>query len=429
MRSRQRSRAQQARPRRTGASTGATAAAVLTLQRGAGNAAVARLVRDSRRAILRQPTSHTFEFGKDVAVDFAAKAKELAKDGTVTAAELPALQAVALKDETVGDAERMFMAGLLEPANAAALAAAEVKKGKSVTFSFASSKTGANLRTAADVGRQKPAAGDREAALKQINALVGKGNEDKVRALVKFGPHGTQTGPQGVLKAMLASASDSTPADMLAAAMVYVTAASAKHPLTADLRAGNIKVDAVSKAPPRGGHPSEAVYSTHGTGGREKGDTLYLKPSIDIANVYHRSLVIHELEHAAHDKAVANTGLASEELGAYQVQMKYALDQIAAGDSKGIAKVAAEWNMGLMCGAVLASTGSTALKDIVRKIHKASRVKGKPEDRFLELMFRDANIDENALDLVADELGITRADQTAFEGLKGETLLQAGKVP
>ena len=44
---------------------------------------------------------------------------------------------------------------------------------------------------------------------------------------------------------MLASASDSTPADLLAAAMVYVTAASAKHPLTADLRAGNIKVDAV----------------------------------------------------------------------------------------------------------------------------------------------------------------------------------------
>jgi hypothetical protein len=429
MRSRQRSRAQPARPRRPGTSADATAAAVLTLQRGAGNAAVARLVRDSRRAILRQPTSHTFEFGKDVAVDFAAKAKKLAKDGTVTADELPALQAVALKDETVGDAERMFMAGLLDSANAAVLAAAEVTKGKSVTFTFSTSKTAANLRTAADVGRQKPAAGDREAALKQIDALVGKGNKDKVRALVKFGPHKTETGPKGVLKAMLASASDSTPADLLAAAMVYVTAASAKHPLTADLRAGNIKVDAVSKVPKRAGHPSEAVYSTAGTGGRAKGDTLYVKPSIDITNVYHRSLILHELEHAAHDKAVANTGLASEELGAYKVQMKYALDQIAAGDTKGIAQVAAEWNMGLMCGGILASAGSSALEDIVRKIHKTSRVKGKPEDRYLEAMFRDPDFGEHALDFVAEELGITRADQTAFEGLKGETLLQVGKVP
>ena len=429
MRSRQRSRAQPARPRRLGTSADATAAAVLTLQRGAGNAAVARLVRDTRRAILRQPKSHTFEFGKDVAVDFAAKAKELAKDGTVTAGELPALQAVALKDETVGDAERMFMAGLLEPANAVLLAAAEVKKGKTVTFSFSSSQTGANLRTAADVGRQKPAVADREAALKQINTLVGKGNEDKVRALVEFGPREMHTGPKDVLKAMLASASDSTPADLLAAAMVYVTAASAKHPLTADLQAGNIKVDAVSNVPARGGHPSEAVYSTHGKGGREKGDTLYLKPSVDITNLYHRSLVIHELEHAANDKAVSNTGLASEELLAYKVQMKYALGRIAAGDTKGIAQVAAEWNMSLMCGAVLASAGSAALEDIVRKIHKASPVKAKPKDRILELMFRDTDIDNNALDLVADALGITRAQQTAFEGLKGETLLQAGNVP
>ena len=139
--------------------------------------------------------------------------------------------------------------------------------------------------------------------------------------------------------------------------------------------------------------------------------------------------MIHELEHAAHDKAVANTGLLSEELGAYKAQMKYALDQIAAGDTKGIAQVAAEWNMGLLCGGVLASAGNADLKDIVRKIHKASPVKGKPEDRILEAMFRDPDFAETALDLLAGELGITRADQTAFEGLKGETLLQAGSIP
>jgi hypothetical protein len=228
---------------------------------------------------------------------------------------------------------------------------------------------------------------------------------------------------------MLASASDSTPDDLLAAAMAYVTAASAKHPLAADLRAGDIKVDAVSNVPSRRGHPSEAVYVSHGSGGREKGDTIYVKPTVDVANVYHRSLIIHELEHAANDKAVSNTSLVSEELLAYKRQMKYALDQIAAGDTKGIDHVAAEWNMSLLCGAVLASDGSTALQEIVRKIHKASRGKNKPPDDFLERALRDHDFANKADDLVADDLGIKLADQTAFEGLKGETLLQAGTVP
>ena len=213
---------------------------------------------------------------------------------------------------------------------------------------------------------------------------------------------------------------------MLAAATVHTVAASANHPLTADVRAGNVKVDAVSKVPARKGHASDAVYKTHGEGAREKGDTLYLKPSIDIKNLYHRSLVIHELEHAAHDKAVANRDVATEEVGAYTAQMKYALEQIAAGDTKGIAQIAAEWGMGLLCGAVLASDGNTTFKDLVRKINKASRVAGKPTDAILEAMLRDTAFAANALDFVAGDQGIDRSDQTAFEGLKGESLLQAG---
>jgi len=144
-----RTRAQPARPRRPAAAPDAAVAAVLALQRRAGNAAVTRLVRDSRRAIQREPKKHTFKIGEDVTVDFAAKAKELARDGTVTAAELPALQALALKkgttgsapEGTVGDAERMFMAGLLDPANAALLAETDVKKGSQLTFTFASATT------------------------------------------------------------------------------------------------------------------------------------------------------------------------------------------------------------------------------------------------------------------------------------------------
>lgn len=423
-------RAQPARPRRSGAAPDAAVTAVLGLQRGAGNAAVTGLIRASRRAIQRQPKTHTFELGKDVSVDLAKKAKSLAKDGAVTPDELPALQTLALKDETVGDAERMFMAGLLDTANAALLAAADIKTGNKLTFTFASATTAANLRTAADVGRETAPSGlTKDAATKKLLALVGASRAGRMRAVLAFGPARTRTGPVGVLPAMLAAASDSTPDDMLAAATVYTVAASAKHPLTADIRAGNVKVDAVSKVPARKGHPSEAIYTTHGQGAREKGDTLYLKPSVDITNLFHRSLVIHELEHAAHDKAVANRDVVTEEVGAYTAQMKYALEQIAAGDTKGIAKIAGEWGMGLLCGAVIASDGNAAFRDLVRKINKASRVAGKPSDAILEAMFRDTSFAARALEFVAEDQGIDPSDQTAFEGLKGESLLQAGTPP
>ena len=139
--------------------------------------------------------------------------------------------------------------------------------------------------------------------------------------------------------------------------------------------------------------------------------------------------MIHELEHAAHDKAVANRDVVTEEVGAYTAQMKYALEQIAAGDTKGIAKIAAEWGMGLLCGAVIASDGNAAFRDLVRKINKASRVAGKPSDAILEAMFRDTSFAARALEFVADDQGIDPSDQTAFEGLKGESLLQAGTPP
>jgi hypothetical protein len=81
---------------------------------------------------------------------------------------------------------------------------------------------------------------------------------------------------------------------------------------------------------------------------------------------------------------------------------------------------------GLLCGAVLASVGNAPFKDLVRKINKASRVADKPSDDILEAMFADTAFASRALDFVAEDQGIDRSDQTDFEGLKGESLLQAG---
>ena len=85
--------------------------------------------------------------------------------------------------------------------------------------------------------------------------------------------------------------------------------------------------------------------------------------------------------------------------------------------------------MGLLCGAVIASDGNAAFRDLVRKINKASRVANKPSDAILEAMFRDTSFAARALEFVADDQGIDPSDQTAFEGLKGESLLQAGTPP
>ena len=89
------------------------------------------------------------------------------------------------------------------------LAAADVKKGTKLTFSFASATTAANLRTAADVGRETAASGlNKEAATKKLLALVGTSRASRLQAVLAFGPPRTRTGPVGVLPAMLAAASD-----------------------------------------------------------------------------------------------------------------------------------------------------------------------------------------------------------------------------
>jgi hypothetical protein len=373
--------------------------AVLELQRRAGNTAVTWLVRESRRALARQPkgdgaVTHTFMLGKDVTVDFAVKAKSLLKDGKVAPDQLLHLRELALKrgttkaapEGTIGDAERMFMAGLLDPANAAALAKVKLEKGKAVTMSFASGTTAANLRVAADVGRPKRSSDPED---KQILALATPALDRMAKAVISFA-NAAKVPLADVLAAMLAAASDSTPADLALAGAAYVS---------------------------------------QGGGGREKGDTIYVKPTLKLDNLNDRSLVVHELEHAAHDKAAAKSqDLADEELSAYRAQAQYAVAQINSGDrSQRMADIADGWNIGLVCGFVLIARDKPVLGAMLQRLNTMSKAANKPTKEEIEEYIADENFARNGAKMIRIMEKIPADAVTAYEGLRGESLLQTWK--
>ena len=62
-----------------------------------------------------------------------------------------------------------------------------------------------------------------------------------------------------------------------------------------------------------------------------KGDTIYMSTDFDVDNVFDRSAVIHELTHAAEDKAsvrLTRPTVLSLETNAYRAQARFLLEQI-----------------------------------------------------------------------------------------------------
>lgn len=136
---------------------------------------------------------------------------------------------------------------------------------------------------------------------------------------------------QEVYEAALNAAADSTRLDKVLAAMTYVVAKGDSHPLAARIKSGTLKVDAVKNV----GSGADGVYSGVGgtTSSNRKGDTLYLKSGLNIFNLVHRGLIIHELSHAIDDFAQSSPAtplLIKTELTAYRKQAKYWLSELSA---------------------------------------------------------------------------------------------------
>ena len=280
-----------------------------------------------------------FTVGQEVSFTLAQKAKAAAAKG-ITTKILSDLRETALADGTISDDERMFLAGLLEPGNAAIVAATAVKAGATITFSRSTiephmaevrdmgrptldPKVADELKAAHSDSKHLDAANDE--AVKQIHKLTGPKWRKQADAVIALSAELTAE----TLQAMTAAASDSTPGDMVMAGAVYIVAARANHPLTGDIKSGRIKVDQLPGTAPA---TEFAHYNAFGKG--EKGDTIYLYADFDVNNLGHQRAIIHELEHASDDKSTQPrhqraTRRDIAEARAYRAGAKFTLERLA----------------------------------------------------------------------------------------------------
>jgi hypothetical protein len=398
---------------------------VVALQQGVGNRAFGALM---RRQLQRDPKTFEQEVqigGIEYATDgvnvssgvseelLTAAQKAVAKGAVKDVKDLAALRKIALKDETVSDAERLFLAALLDPANADRIKAFDLKKqdGPPLKLKFAlDDATAKRLREVADMGRPAKAGTD-------VASLAGDSSrvQKHAAALVKFAK-ARDVALKDVLEAMRAAASDSTPGDMVAAGTVYAIAAAAKHPLSDDVKAGRIKVDEMPLN-------DQGKYMPTATGRLLKGDTVYLGLSFDIGDLNDRDTVIHELEHATQDKGekglVVKSG-AEVEPDAYVAGAGYVLDEIAALPEKKRAdqakKLVDKWGRLELFAAVIAARKASDRRLPALKVLNAAF--GKQALTDYELAMKDDELKEH----VVVELRSKAQRQSGMSGFSGESV-------
>ena len=267
--------------------------------------------------------AYRFRSGTELTLTFLNLAHRLTRDGSLNDRDLRQLRNNAIIQRgTLNDHERMFMAGLLDPANVATFNATVA----GANFQFpAASITMGRLNHLNNLDRNLPQSlqtqmdevtgallrvdavavlkelGETEAAARQSILNNAGPWRQQASLLLNFitTNHITATATIG---AMVNAASDNSVADRLMAGMVYAIAVQASHPLTSMIANGSIKVDALipsaMAALPGFNSNVEAAYVTVAQGGGAKGDTMYVKTTINPENLFHRSTVIHELRHA-----------------------------------------------------------------------------------------------------------------------------------
>jgi hypothetical protein len=369
-----------------------SAATVLALQRRAGNQATAALLAPKR---IKTATADVVRLmvGVELFPQLAQAAWERTRGGALDDAGLAELRAIALsKGETIDDNERLFMAALLDPDNAAKLQRAHPRgfsqdeqaiEFESRTISAANRTRvrdfGRNVRPEAPpvgAAQEKRERGTDAAIDREMLRMGGPLNLTVTQSLALADeakiPH------LSVYYAMLNAASDSTPADRALSAAAYVVARREGFGEAADLLAGRIKVDAVpSTYLP---HGAEAMYQPEAWSA--KGDTLYLPLLLDPSTLSGQGTIVHELTHAADDKAAAAGTRylkAQSELRAWRREARFYLEAIArrTGDARQneIAALGARMSPQLVWCLVLESNARAdideayAFNDVVRQLN------------------------------------------------------------
>ena len=293
-----------------------------------------------------------FTIGAELDSLFAFNAWERTKAGPLSDRDLSLLHSLALQTgQTVDDNERMFLAALLDAGNARKFHDEYfdpfVWPGKSVEFA-ASSITASNRDRVHEVGRAdnlnapdtsdepNTEAGHAAALDREIVALAGRFSFTAQQAIAIADT--ISVSHIKLYYAMLNGASDSTPGDRAFAGAAYVMALKANLPVADDILRGRLKVDEVPSGSIHGRVAFNAEYVAEGGDGL-KGDTIYLPTQFDVSKLDQQGTLVHELTHAATDKAATGRievpKLQSEE-DAYRREARFYLDSIAplTGDSR-----------------------------------------------------------------------------------------------
>jgi Domain of unknown function (DUF4157) len=415
--------------------------------------------RDTVHDAAHHPTGFEFRAGVELRPEFMRLAQRLLAGGVLHARGLRALHDNAIVFHgSVDDHERMFMAGLTVPRNAVALSAVRIAPGAAVTFPLATITP--NMPAVIDIGRepmprsvQEPLARGAEAIRRlDIAGAVQQATqadvaaEREIRTIAgSFGPAAAATisfaqargvGMVDVLDAMLAAASDSTPADRVAAGMVFTTARAAGLPIADEVKAGHVKVDAVEPsvfARIPGATGKAAFYATVAQESGVKGDTIYLPTTLDITDLADRSVVVHELTHAQDDRAAGGGRVQSSptdqvEANAYRAQGRYLLLELEAtpAASRPAVMTRVEGRAGVLAilGMVIESLADRRRFEPLVVALAAAGTPPVAEPAIRALLNRGAALlQADLLARIAKEAKLVPGQTSVLDGLAGESLV------
>jgi hypothetical protein len=418
------------------------AAPVLRLQRSAGNRATARLLQRSELTTGPAPVLRLV-IGPDVGWPFAALAWAHTRDGPLDDSAIALLRRIALGDETIDDNERMFIAALIDGANASKLHAEHpsgLLLGETIEFSAASITT-TNRARVRDYDRTKVPTrialhkGDEDAVVvTNIMEVAGAFSAAARDALAIA--HAAHVPPAELLAAMLSGASDSTAGDRAFAGAVYAIAKQEHMGVAADILAGRIKVDEVTQSP----MPKNAagMYESEAGSGGAKGDTVYLPSNLSFLTLTGQATVVHELTHAGQDKATESptkSPVVDAEEESFRAEADFLLTAIArrTGEARkgAVEEVAKEIGPPtLLCMVLVATevlcndTAIAALKDVYDEVRWAGHpdtIASLKRDEFTDLLVRTADEDLH-YDAVKDLEGrIAKAITSDYRGIEPAT--------
>ncbi len=407
------------RRRKTPVAPAAASGDAFALQRAAGNRATRALL---QRAVLTDEKLPMVRFtvGVEISSALAALAWSRTTAGALDDAALGELRQLALQtDETIDDDERMFIAALLDRRSAerlhAMLPQGFTEPDAEISFPV-QWISAANRGKVRDFGRAVPPPASGPFALTVHKALA---LADSARI-----PHAD------VQAAMIAAASDSTPGDRAFAAAVFVIARRAGLDVADDVLAGRIKVDEVPAS--YIGSTAAGKYQTGGSG--RKGDTVYLPSSFDVDDIEQQGTIVHELTHAAEDKAASGSRTSEadrSELSAFRAQARFYLRSLT--DLSGTARektidaiAAASGEVRLYTLILEANVAPIEDYDdliaIIAQINAKSGALGS-RDWNRAVKASNAELEPLALGAVRRLYRLRRGDLGKWDGLSGESVL------